>query len=363
MLTACASCDDPAPQPSHRTAAVTAGGDAAATHVAAADRVTIGSEPDIALASGEIVVRGGWGQGLGEFGRRGEAGRPGPMSLTVGSDRSVYVLDQVNRRVQHFDAAGRLRDAFAVPSETTEDIALIGRRLWALVLEPTAPARYALARLSGSDRRPQRFSLPPSLELVTGMFVRGTAEEPEIWLEERHDTQRLVLTGDHAVAADAPPVRRLGRPIRGTLRGERISARLRGDHEATVFVVRRGDGVRPLVHVRTRLPLIGLHALDTAPDGAVYLGLLVGRESGPPDYGIERARRLVLIWRGAERKSLVVELADPMATEAFRTTAVGQDGALYQLHTTEKELTVRRWDLPGGTGARGQSSPAAGGAS
>src|SRR5215470_15081396 len=73
---------------------------------------------------GPIHLEARWGRGAGELGHKlGEEAPEGPMSLAVGKKGDLWVLDQVNSRVQHFDAAGKLAGSIPV-AETTQDLAL-----------------------------------------------------------------------------------------------------------------------------------------------------------------------------------------------------------------------------------------------
>ena len=56
--------------------------------------------------TGEIIVRGKWGDMPGEFGIQREGLRPGPSSFDVDYSGNIYVLDDVNNRIQMFDSNG-----------------------------------------------------------------------------------------------------------------------------------------------------------------------------------------------------------------------------------------------------------------
>jgi len=307
-----------------------------ATHAAlqqpASSTVTIG-EADLTLADSSIVLQAGWGSGAGELGKRDEGARPGPMSLAVADDGSLLVLDQVNRRVVRY-AGGQLQGALPIAAETTEDIAIEGDHLWTLVYEPGESPGYRVERYPLTARgAPVQHVLDRSFQLVTGLFVDGR----DVWVEMEHDVQRRVVRQGVVDRQGRPE---LGRPDRAG-RGFRLSALRAGTHQARVHRVVPGDGVYPLLVVQTVRPLVGIQALETDAKGRIFLGVVTGEEGEAP-------HSLLLVADGSG--SLVIELSGKRVTEAFRPLAVGPDGSVYELETSEEGVTVRRFALPGGGG-------------
>src|SRR5262249_21350777 len=87
-------------------------------------RPAVKSAPTHTGPTGAVHLEARWGNGAAELGHKlGEEAPEGPMSLAVGKKGDLWVLDQVNSRVQHFDAAGKLAGSIPV-AETTQDLAL-----------------------------------------------------------------------------------------------------------------------------------------------------------------------------------------------------------------------------------------------
>jgi hypothetical protein len=101
-----------------------------------------------------------------------------------------------------------------------------------------------------------------------------------------------------------------------------------------------GETTQPLLVVTTPLPLVAIHELASDERGGVFLGLLMGQTM--PDGSLTQVRKVLLAVHGSQHR--VVELAEDRATDSFRPLAVGPDGAIYQLYTTEEGVTVRRWE-------------------
>lgn len=303
-------------------------------------RLTVGT-PKLTVAHAEVVLQAGWGSGASQLGKRDEAGRPGPMSLTTGPDNSLYLLDQVNRRVLRFDRDGQLLGQVLIQAETTEDIAVEGTDLWALVYEPGTAPGLRVERYPASGEGPTQVSLDRRIQLVTGLFVDGT----EIWVEQEHDVQHLVAARGQALAPGEGKVAP-GRPHRGEP-GARLGARRAGSHQAQV-VRYSPERASLLLEVTTPLPLVQITALQTDAAGRVYLGLQLGVEAGP-ELALTQVRELMVVVD--RERATVVDLAVGQVTDTFRPVAVSLEGEIYQMQTTEQGVTVRRWTVAQGGGA------------
>jgi hypothetical protein len=304
-------------------------------------QVLVGDGADLTLDDARIVVRGTWGDGAGQFGKDDEATRPGPMSLAVDAAGAIHLLDQVNARVQRFSRHGSAMVSLAGISETTEDIALSGGAVWTLVFEPGPTPGYSVKRL-GARGPMQTVPLGRDKELATGLFITGPASAPDIWVEQRQDTQLRVVKEGRALTPRQQQDHMLGRPNRGAA-GQRVAARLTGSHKALIMTVDPEAGANPLFEVVTPMPLVAIQELLTDASGTIYVGLFLVTEGPAPDFKWEQVRKVVVAFKpGVGHK--VVEMAALFATTVFRPVAVGQDGALYQLHTSEEGVFVRRWE-------------------
>ncbi len=315
-----AGCPDPGPTaaPASRTA------DRPLTH-------QVRARADLTLADAVVVLRASWGDGPKQLGKRDEASRPGPMDIAVDQAGVIHLLDQVNRRVQRFSPDGRLLKPLALEAETAEHIALAEGKVWALSYRPDT-AGHSLDLLT--TRGPRRLlTFAPGDEPVTGLFAARGA----LWLEHAHARVTRVLP-------EGDPVVVLGRP-RGGTSGHHLAAALR-EGAAFVMGVIPGQTTYRLLQVSPGAgeALAGLEALTSGSDGMVALGLTLRR-------GEHDTRRVAVVWRpGAP--ALTVELALHQATDMNNYLAAGPGGALYQLHTTEQGVTVRRWRMPAGREVR-----------
>ena len=100
----------------------------------------------------EVVLRLPYGSGDGEVGRwggEGELEAIGPSSFDVGPDGSIAVADWVNRRIQVFGAAGRLREVIASPTTRPVDLALTGDGGYVLSTLGTEATAFEVAAAGG----------------------------------------------------------------------------------------------------------------------------------------------------------------------------------------------------------------------
>ena len=306
---------------------------------------------DLSVDDAQIVIRGAWGSNPGAFGQRPEGSRPGPMSLVIGDDNTIHVLDQVNRRVQRFDPSGRLTGQTRIEAETTETIALTpgSAELWTLVYEAGAAPGFRVERYTDGQLT-QQVKLSSAIQLVTGLYVTGTGSgtgsgaAPSVWVEERHDRQIQVVADGRALAPAEQTRHVLGRPYRGQHAERLTAARLDASRAALIHVL-PGQGTHRLLDVVTPLPLMAIHALASDRAGRIYLGLLLGREVQPGHTPVD-VHRLLLVHQGQGAAPLTIGLARERTHDVFQPLAIGPDGAVYQLHTSEEGVTVRRWALP-----------------
>lgn len=307
-------------------------------------RVALGPEADLGLAQSRVVVRGVWGAGPGQFGRDEAGARPGPLSLAV--DRAtgvVHVLDQENGRVQRFSPEGTRLAPLTGISGTTEDIVVAGGAVWSLAYQPDDPTGRLVHRL-GAQGPELTVPLRRDLGATTGIFASGPASAPDLWVEQDQDTQLRVVREGQAVPPSAQVRRALGRPDIGHP-GRRVTARLAGSHAALVMSVDPERGLEPVLELVTPVPLVAIQELYTDSAGTLYIGLFMAAEGPPPSFEWSQVRKVVVAWRpGAGHR--VIQMAPYQDTMVYRPLAVGHDGALYQLHTTEAEVVVRRWAPP-----------------
>jgi len=299
-------------------------------------RLLLRDLPRVPLTAGQVVLRGRWGSAPGMFGRRDEASRPGPMALAVDARERILILDQVNRRVARYSAAGRLLGHTPLTGQgaaTAEYLLAAGRDdQIVLALEPRPRARYWLHHLGTGGVRAS-VALDRAINLPTGIFAQRSGGTTDIWVEQRHFWQTRVRDG----------ARQLGRPD-PSRPGARVLVQRAGPRLARVSRVTGGRYTSTLLDVQTPATILAIQELAVDRHGALYLALLMGREAATPPYDVSDVQRVMLV-SGGRAGRRVIELERGMATDCNRDLVVSPDGVVYQLFSTDRELRVRRWRL------------------
>jgi hypothetical protein len=286
--------------------------------------------PPIKSAAGHVLVRAGWGGGPDQLGKKSgpESAPEGPMSLIVDGQGNLYVLDEINHRIQRWSAAGARLAPIPIGGDTAQDLAL-GKNGAVALLDRLGERNV---QLIGSDGKPLGEvglvgkNLPEG-GATTGLFAD---RDGNLWVEREH--QELVKVADADGTSDPDRPTAPGRPSRdGRLY---LSAQL-GDRAAGTASVRGLDGDGNAlwqVTVALGAPILYLTLLDSDAAGNVYLAGHTGRPGAQPPYPIVGENLVVvgLSPDGAARGLLTLP-AGPPAAESFRELAVGDDGTLYRM--------------------------------
>lgn len=167
-----------------------------------------------AAAPRTVFARAGWGSGAGELGRsRPEEANPeAPMSLAEGTDGSVVVLDQVNRRLLRFDRDGHPAGTTPLTMSEPQDLA-VARDGTAAVLDRLVDRNVTVLSPDGRTLG----SLPVEGEGIPegGGVTAVTVDGEDVYVERENGP--MVRIGD--IRGNAAQERREipGRPTRDGL--------------------------------------------------------------------------------------------------------------------------------------------------
>ncbi len=314
------------------------------TAVASADKTA--SEPATSPARQEskrmeVVRRFEWGDGPGQLGHKiPEDGAPeGPMSFIVDDSGRVVVLDQVNSRVQIFDADMKPAE-IDLPADTYQDIATDADGNPVLL---DRLARRSVEIYSPDGKLLQKTALVgpgvPEGGGVTGLFHRPDG----IWVEVEHT--RLVRIAD---AQGRPDTERPVMPGRFSKDGRLILTAARsGQKSADLMSWPMADhGSAPVLLARLQFDtrLAAINALESDTNGRIFIGaLLVNERPGPPHDVVSANEEIVML---AADGRLIDRLRLPVNNgpeEQFRPIRLGRDGKLYRLRCTGDGAILERW--------------------
>jgi hypothetical protein len=281
-------------------------------------------------APDERVVEAAWGSEVGEAGLAGSRGLGfvGPSSFDVAADGSVAVLDQVNRRVEHWSRMGVKSTSLEV-SGGLADFALEPGGVMD-VLEPpnrVSPAPILRSfRGDGTLRWAQRLSDRTWAKLAAGPTGPVVQQQPsEQWLP----------VAEHGAALDRATQAGRGRPGRPFANGREV------------VVERVGSGELRLAELAGDALVRGWRILSATPLGEVQLAEPLGNRLVVvmKTYTDDRSEYLVLV---LDRSGIVnsfavesLEWAESAPLARFRLAG----SSLYRLGSTRAGLFVDRFDL------------------
>ena len=253
-----------------------------------------------------------------------------PMSVAVSSSADrVYVLDQLNRRIQVF-LSGKLEKELPIESVTANDLVLLNDTTLVLL---------------DRDRNSLIFMSPDGVELskakISGPGILGGGD---IWkLYARSDgLWAQVGKSDylHLFSATGEPVKRKRRSGFPSLDGEWFfSVTTLGD--GSIHVVKRNASGKPKyteAHIVPETRNGGLLAADCDSAGNLYVVSLPSNKNAG-----ESARRVDVL--SPDLKVVRNFSLEPATTvrDSFRTVAIAKNGAVLQLDVKEDRVAVRRY--------------------
>jgi hypothetical protein len=287
----------------------------------------------------EPVLRVAWGDGPKQIGHKlPEEGAPeGPMSFSVDESGRIWILDQVNQRVQIFDRQGE-PGSVNLPADTYQDMAL----------NPDGDL-VVIDRLAG--RKVETYGpdgkLLASVDLEGGAVFEGGAvtglftNESGTWVEVEH--RALVQVSD--AAGRATPERQV---LPGRFSADGVSlltAMKTGTHSAAVLARPLSDPQRApqlVAQVHFSAPLVFLTALESDSLGRVVLAGLTAEPGSDPGQGLANARQeLWVLAPGGQVDRHVLLAAATGPEEIFRPLRLGPDGNLYILRCDEHGVSIR----------------------
>jgi hypothetical protein len=290
-------------------------------------------------ADAVVLARFEWGSGPLQLGRERQVeGNPeGPMSVAVGPDGQVWLLDQVNQRLVKLDASGN-RSTVPLPVQAAQDV-VVTKDGTALVMDRLVDKTVAII---GPDGKP-RGELPLEGKGLTeggastGLFTDGD----DVLVEREHGD--LVRIGSTTGKADPDRGDVPGRPSKDGASYLTASLANAASGTVTVTAVARST----LEHRFTRQvsfgqPLMSLVMLDSDASGFISLGALVegpGSTAELPAFAIS-----VLCLDGVDGQPVGRTSfgANTVAEESFKELTVSPDGTILFLRRTEQGAQLER---------------------
>ena len=279
------------------------------------------------------VVRARIGMGpeaLGVFTPQ-EASPEGPMSFAVNAAGEIYVLDQLNSRIQVFKDGRKLR-SIPIPGETFCDLDIMPDGRVAL-LDNLVKEEVVIINTGGQPEETISLNRPEITEpaAITGIYCRSEGLWPGLWAEVENGF--ILLAGlDGKQAADFRKLPGLLTPdgkrfLRMEIVGERQVRLSRSEEDFQTW---------KSFDLNFELPVGVVYGPWEDRAGNLYLAAHTFDEQS------EASEMVVLGPSGQERHRLKMALSSSVH-EMFRPVLVTSDGLIYQMVIeTEKNCVVIR---------------------
>lgn len=282
---------------------------------------------------GTEVVRATIGSGQGQIGvdTAEESWQAGPMSFAVASNGEIFILDQINSRINVYSNGKWLR-SIPIDGTTYIDMDLMNDSGFVL-LDNLVKKKVVVLNTVGTKLHEIALqgSGIPDPAAATGVQYRGDG----IWVEVEDSLVRVADSDGAATAARAT--------VQGlyTWDSSRLmQASILGDITAKVSVSGE-DKVTWADHtVHYQSAIMALLGLCDDANGNFYLGTVFSDDAGTAPSGAE----LTVLNSTGEVVKRTPMFAQTRTEEIRRSLRVTADGTAYQLALDDKGAAVRRYD-------------------
>ncbi len=296
----------------------------------------------------EVVFKTAWGSGPAELGRiiPQEASPEGPMSFVIDSSGNIFVLDQLNKRVQVYDETGKHIKTIPIPAVTFSDIA-IGESGNLFLLDRYVSEMVVLIDDEGEILK--KVNLIGKGIMETGSLSEIYSREDGLWAVIGNLMVRLCdLSGEPYEDRQIAPGR-FSQDDKSLLRTKVVG-------EITATVTRTAltkssidtytISGKKTYYIYFDIPMLAIRMVDTDKNGNIYLVVELLEESideGPP-YSIENSHEIVVVLdsNGNEKKRIYMPVSSG-AEDVNRSHRVTPDGTIYQLVIEEEGATMWRY--------------------
>ncbi|MBI5531896.1 MAG: hypothetical protein HY898_04220 [Deltaproteobacteria bacterium] len=284
-----------------------------------------------------IIHSAPWGSDPGQFGHLlpTEGAPEGPMSLTTNAQGELFVLDQVNARVQVLSPEGAFLRSIPIPSTTVQDLVVTG--LGEVVLLDRL-AEPGLIFIDDQGKLRARVKVVGHGVAEGGAITALVEHEGAIWVEV--DRAMTVRIADWQAVADPDRISVDGRPSRKG--GAAWQVRLRDGAVRLRGQPRTGTAMRRSLSFA--LPVMRLSTLDTDETGNVFVSAHLAKESEQPPFAVTEDKDVLSVFNAKGDPLGSVELESSTGPEEqFRAMTVARDGTVYHLQCTVEGTVLRRW--------------------
>ncbi len=290
------------------------------------------------------VMRAKFGTGSDNIGvtMGKEAASEGPMSFALGKDDEIYILDQVNSRIQVFKNGKRINSIHLMRDIRFKDIALTSDSK-IILLESFFKDGYEKTSIHILDSNGKTINVIP---LEDRKFIPNSGEVLGIQIVNEGKFSGIwVDLGDFSVrvaSLKGEAVERWIVPGKLSLNGRRVFyAKRVGDITGVIYLSEK-DSIsnwEPEIMVYFKTFLEGLLGIWVDQKERIYLGanLLDGQS---------KSSNLIVIFNAEGKELGCVKLfVQRMEHEVWQSIRVSPEGNIFQMAVDEKGVFVRKYTL------------------
>ncbi len=298
---------------------------------------------DLIKVEEEEILRAQFGSGSDQIGALtpSEANPEGPMSFALGKDEEIYILDQINSRIQVFKDGKRINSIRLKKDIRYKDIALTPDNK-IILLESSFETGYEKTSIHILDSngktinviRLEDGSLLPNSGEVRGIQIVNEGKFSGIWADLCERSVRVAsLKGES--------VQRWGLPGKLSLNGRRVFyAKRLGDITAVIYLSEKDSLSRwePEIMVYFENFLDQFLGIWVDQKERIYFGVLLEKD---------KSLIPIMVIFSPEGKELgrLKLFVQKMPHEIWQSIRVSPEGNIFQMGLDEKGVFIRKYTL------------------
>lgn len=297
---------------------------------------TLGKENLLKVKAQEVVrIRAGSGPDKIGISTPKEGNPEGPMSFAIGEKGEIYILDQVNSRIQCFKEGKRMK-TIPIPFDTFVDLALVADGKVAL-LDNTVKKSVYILDSEGKTLNiiPLEGKLIPYAPAVTGITCVRKGKFEGIWADVEGRSVRV------AMPDGSTDIERISVPglfssdERRLIRVEKI-----GDATATIYRSKKDSFSQwePEITVFFNRYIIHLLGIWDDKFGRIYLGAFLEDDN-------KFFNTIVILTPEGKELKKVNLFAQKMPHEIHRSVRVSPEGHIFQMALDKGGVFIRKYEI------------------
>ncbi len=291
--------------------------------------INIDNLKTVKTAKSTLIINAPWGKEKGRFGIDESGWLPGPMSLVADKKDNIYLLDQLNLRVQIFSSTGQLIDVINIDGDTYEDIAL-DEDGFIYLLDPVE--NRLVKKFNRHSKLIRTYRIANEIQPISGLII----SDNKVYIEVEH--KKLYGVGTNLkTKSESGQIKDqvTGRP------GDDFTTEAEINSEGEVVAEIKGHYPVDSITVTGETNVYAIVSINVDNDENLYLTLNTAGNDSQFDRNKDSLLGLVMSPDGKVTKQF--KASNNYYTSHFRKITVSPNGMIFQMQTTKNGILVRRW--------------------